>query len=415
MSLSSFAQEQRGRIDSKTTSIAGDRLAVHIEAATEAAGVDISRQQIHLVLAFTTSHWSIDGLASEAEKEIGFKAASKLLVPGDEFSAVAWEMDVWESPETAKSPLQLDVKDFPLKERLKSVLPTSAQAGSLGGHDTERTIVSLGKIPGRNVVVVLFANYMASIGRKGYSLMGTNSPEYIDVLESRWSRATSVSKRGASDELPYTVLLGDGTSRERVCDVLVLTSRAFEAAELPKTRKQIKDSLRTQPSEVKTAPKVESAPSVAKDQSQGPNILPWLLGIVVLAIAGLMAYRAKGSSSSGIRAIVVNDRTVPVDASQLEQGMFLAGDQYQGAQQSLVICPELKQHLVARLELRDQSVWISPMPGYSIVLVEGETAGSSVTLRAGERKVITFGLPEEEEFVLTSQNSTVQISFEVQN
>jgi hypothetical protein len=166
---------------------------------------------------------------------------------------------------------------------------------------------------------------------------------------------------------------------------------------------------------VKTAPKVESAPSVAKDQSQGPNILPWLLGIVVLAIAGLMAYRAKGSSSSGIRAIVVNDRTVPVDASQLEQGMFLAGDQYQGAQQSLVICPELKQHLVARLELRDQSVWISPMPGYSIVLVEGETAGSSVTLRAGERKVITFGLPEEEEFVLTSQNSTVQISFEVQN
>lgn len=203
-----------------------------LEVILHAEG-DPENQQIHLVVGFSTGHFSKDPLAAEASRMIAWSIVQDMLIEGDKVSCYAWETQVWDHAEPFNNPLTINSDLKQEKGTVKELFPLTTQQGSRGGHDTEQAIVEISSRLNTHsdAVIVLLTNTAASISIPGKKVIGANHPDYLSVLE-QWNRLPSVNKSGASLELPYTIIDSSGKSLLRTLDAVVLVPKRFQGASL---------------------------------------------------------------------------------------------------------------------------------------------------------------------------------------
>ena len=166
-----------------------DRLLSSVNQAVTVAGGDLERQNAHWVLAFSTGHFKSDPLGAQAAREVASQFVARQAVSGDRVTARAWELQPWTFRDASglTQPIGSDIQGD--KSGVDRLWPTTPAVGSLGGHDTERAAVAFTRefanLP--DTVLILLTNTAASVGASGSKLLGTNAPEYQDMLQ-KWMR-----------------------------------------------------------------------------------------------------------------------------------------------------------------------------------------------------------------------------------
>ncbi len=339
-------EERKARVDAETTRAAASTLARAINAAVKDSQGDLDRQQHHLVVAFSTGHFSQDPLAAEAARFVASELVDTLLIEDDRLSVFAWEMDLWNHSEAAGIPQRVTADSGPEKARLRSLWPLTPQAGSVGGHDTERALASIGgRLAGdRSAVVVMLTNTAASISAPGHRVIGANHPAYREIV-SRWKRVPQVNKSGASVVLPYTVRGPDGTETMRALDAVLLVSPSFagdpvgggsRAARLASPRPQ-------------APPPTPPTPVFPVGSTRiGFNPL-WLLWLIGAAAAIYLLVRLLGSPRRQMM-LQVNDVSFPLDGTaEGEDICHLIGAGYADAGSATVTIPNAPAARLARI------------------------------------------------------------------
>jgi hypothetical protein len=205
--LSGAAAQGSGKaeLDRNSVTPGAERLLQQVQEAVTTAGGDLERSQVNWVIAFSTGHYKADPLGAQAARELATQFVQRAAVQGDQVTARAWEMDIWEyrNPSGLTQIIGNDAQaDL---ERTAKLWPTTPAVGSVGGHDTERVAATLTRefegTPG--TVLILLTNTAASVGAAGIRVMGTNAPEYQEVL-TNWTRVAG-TQDGASLNLPYVI------------------------------------------------------------------------------------------------------------------------------------------------------------------------------------------------------------------
>ncbi|MCD0174987.1 hypothetical protein IHN32_03355 [Deinococcus sp. 14RED07] len=195
----------KAELDRNSVTPGAERLLQQVQEAVTTAGGDLERSQVNWVIAFSTGHYKADPLGAQAARELATQFVQRVAVQGDQVTARAWEMDIWEyrNPSGLTQVIGNDAQaDL---ERTAKLWPTTPAVGSVGGHDTERVAATLTRefadTPG--TVLILLTNTAASVGAAGIRVMGTNAPEYQEVLTG-WTRVAG-TQDGASLNLPYVI------------------------------------------------------------------------------------------------------------------------------------------------------------------------------------------------------------------
>ncbi|MCL6624842.1 MAG: hypothetical protein K6T17_09545, partial [Fimbriimonadales bacterium] len=220
------------------------------------------------------------------------KFGGAVLKEGDEFSVYGWEMDVWfRRKRLAPAGTSLKIEQHILDE-----CPVTPRQGSIDGHDTERAVVEIVRELGEpsNQLVLFLANHAQSVAppkRPNYPLLGENSQEYRNALES-WQRLLRVRESGASFVLPYKVIWRDGGVRERSLDVVVVAPRGLQPV--------------SSPSRVPLIPK--EVPS--QEPSQTPSGVGFVILLVALGVFGIVIWRWFQSSLGGTPIVEIEGERV---------------------------------------------------------------------------------------------------------
>lgn len=275
---------QKTQIDIDTASL--DRSAVVLykqtEAAVASAGGDLSKQHIHLVLAFSTGHFANDPIAADAARHIASSVSSRL-VEDDRLSVYAWELGLWPYSDYPQYPIQITTD----KRSYRKLWPLTPKSGSKGGHDTERAIVEITRQLGdsSDAVILLITNTAASIGNSSDKVIGQNAPEYLSVLK-RWDRVASPGKSGTSVSLPFDVVPPNGKRIKRTLDAVIVIPKNYSSTQL--------DHTRPEPPTIKHK-EVQEQPRHRHRQWK------WALIPIALAIAGvILAGKRMGLAVTGI-------------------------------------------------------------------------------------------------------------------
>lgn len=260
-----------------------------IQQAVAQAGGQLSNQHLHLVFAFSTGHFARDPLLAEAARAVATQVSLDELVPGDQVSAYAYEMNLWDQKGASLNPLTVPNDLTTLRANLQDLWPRSPQAGSSGGHDTEQAITSLAQklSAERDVVMVLLSNSAASVaGDRSQRIIGENAAAYRAALTD-WSRVRTNTTTGASSTLTFA----HAGSQPRTIDVVLVTPKQFGGAALDKPRAELLRTRAAQP------------PSPARP---GLPWWVWVVGGAVLLALALLLVRARNS-----RGLPSEDRAVP--------------------------------------------------------------------------------------------------------
>lgn len=319
------AQDAPGKLELDRASIQPgvERLSKIVQEAITASGGDLNRSQIHWVLAFSTGHYKTDPLGAQAVREFATQFIKANAVQGDQVTSRAWEMNTWEYRNASGLTLQIGTDPNGDKASVSRLWPTTPQVGSVGGHDTEQTAVTLtselAQDPG--AVLILLTNTAASVGAAGTKLLGTNAPDYQEMLQS-WNRVAG-TQDGASVNLPYTVH-GPGGDVPGQMQAVVFVPKTFSSAPIPgKTREeQLNRPEKTLPT------------------SKSPNVLPALLGLLLLGGGGVLAWKMLGNKggSGGRGAIRIGDTTFSLrDLPNGRPFCVLAGPGYRGEDDTPVV------------------------------------------------------------------------------
>lgn len=231
-----IAQEVRQpRVDENSIRQTALLLQRTIEDAIRDDGGDVQRQHVHLVLGFSTGHFGSDPLGAEAARGIAGLLTSSFLVRNDKLSVYAWEMKVWPHKPELGNPVFVpeDNSAGPEKKHLLDLFPLTPQAASTGGHDTEKAIVQITRQieDPSDAVIVLITNSAESIKAPGHQVIGTDDPEYRQVLQY-WKRQHQQNVSGASLALPFTVIPVVGNPISRSLDAVILLPAQFSGAPL---------------------------------------------------------------------------------------------------------------------------------------------------------------------------------------
>ncbi len=258
-----------------------------VRAAITQSGGDPEKQQIHLVVALKTGYFSEDPLRATAARDLVTNFAADFLVPGDVLTARAFEFGLWSHKDPAQLTLNLEDKtahDATTRKALFSSLwPITPKAGSVGGHDTERTLVELTRefSTETNVVLVLISNFAASQGTAGESLLGSNAPDYQSVLE-QWSRIEG-TQEGATLELPINMILPQNTTSAVSLAAIVMVPKTFSGT-------MFTQGTRTTLLGVETA---------LQPAASGGSSLPIFIGLGVLLLGGIVFFLLKNNKGTG--------------------------------------------------------------------------------------------------------------------
>ncbi len=320
---------RQDRVDEASVETAARALRDTLARAVREAGGDIERQHVHLILAFSTGHFNKDPLRAQAARLLAWYLIRDTLVEGDQLSCYAWELSLWDhrrgQPRTVT--VEASARNDPAKQKLQDMFPTTVQDGSVGGHDTERAILEIVREVGNasDAVMVLITNDAQSVAPKGYQTIGTDNPEYQQVL-NWWRRLPQVSQSGASQEVRFDVHLAAGGKTQRKLDVVVLTPLQFGGQNLPKGRA---DLLRTF-----TAPTGSRSSSRVLYSKMFWGLV--LLAVAVVTAIVLSARKSPSRAAPKVSAIRINGQTVSVGHVQDGQMVcrLVAGD-YPSASESI--------------------------------------------------------------------------------
>jgi hypothetical protein len=308
------------RLDPPSVDPGVTKLRELIADAVSGSGGDLERQPVHLAVGFSTGNFARDPLSAEAARAAATTLVRTMLVRGDHLSAYAWEMNLWAHPESDPVPLPVTSDAIPDKESLQRIWPLTPQAGSRGGHDTERTIVQIAERNGHDAstVIVLLANTAASINSTGKRVIGENHPTYQATMEG-WRRMPEVNPSGASVVLPYTVIPLAGPPVTRWLDAVVVVPRAFASTSLG-------TATRSERLAAAMAP-----PPVPPASSRGRNPLPLILGLLLglgLLAAGIFYFTRRPRPAP----VALRVEGEPFDLGTVPEGeeiCHLAGPGYQ--------------------------------------------------------------------------------------
>ena len=163
-------------------------IITQIQTAARDAGCDVNHCGLDIVLAFATSHFGSDPGHAEGMRQLALDFLRRFSAQGDRVAVAGWEMDLW----SWAGPVTL-VGGTPA-ERANAVaplLPRTPRAGSIGGHDTERSICSIWQraratLDPSSCVIVLFTSHQASMlppTGDHETLLGANAPKYTATLQ----------------------------------------------------------------------------------------------------------------------------------------------------------------------------------------------------------------------------------------
>ncbi|MGC8669500.1 MAG: hypothetical protein ACP5VE_15440 [Chthonomonadales bacterium] len=280
-------------------------VVAELRAGAKASGCDLDHRGVDLVLAFSTSHFGTDPGHAAGLRELALDFVRRFSTVGDRVAVAGWEMDLW----SWSGPVNLSA-DTPAGRvaEVSPLLPRTPQAGSVGGHDTERSICSIWKrvqsvMDPRSCVVLLFTSHQASMlppEVRGQKLLGANDPEYAEVMD-RVTRMPAIAVSFA------TMKQGDGAAWvPRQADVVVLIPHALEGRILLSPRG------------------AAGAPTSAGHVHPSPNWkLAGLVGLValVLLLGGVSVLRfariwrsrvSDGPAPTGDLVLVYHGQTVPI-------------------------------------------------------------------------------------------------------
>lgn len=228
---------ERGRVVEESIAEGSEALRQTIIQTVAEAGGNVREDAIHLAVGFSTGHFGLDPLHAEGCRLIARRLADQLLWPGDRFSVFAWEFGIWDHRPGNNWGIRVDGTGEDVIRDFNDILPRTPSSESVGGHDTELTIVqAVDRLGDRNVVLVLLTNSVASVrGRAEQSLLGENDRSFVDRM-GRLLRAPSVNRAGASLVLTFRIELPDGRVTDRTAEALVLVSKPFVGSRLSTTR-----------------------------------------------------------------------------------------------------------------------------------------------------------------------------------
>lgn len=304
-----FAQVPTGesKLVSESVARVSDNLEAMIAAGVAENGGDLETQHVHWVFAFSTGHFSGEPLRAQAARETALELLRRFAVPGDTVSAYAFEMDLWSHPGISLNPITLQAGGAAGLDAAARAFPLTAQAGSVGGHDTERSLVSIGnQLSGaHDVVLVVFTNRAASVttDQVARPLLGENSQPYRAFLAQMW-RAPAANRSGASYEAVYDVQRSDGGTVQNTLDVVVAISRQFEGTPLATSRAEAKGEFSVEPAA--TAPAETATVPEARNTT---STIIWLVLVGGLLLGGYLLFRS-GRVSPGMR-----DPNISVDGT----------------------------------------------------------------------------------------------------
>lgn len=210
-------------VDENSVAEAARVLRAQIFHAVTEAGGDLEHQHLHLVLAFSTGHFSTHPIAAQTARQLAWLLARDTLIAGDRVTCYAWEMSVWNHRSGEDKSVVVSDSRPEAKTRLQELFPLTAQSGSRGGHDTERAIVEITKQVGdaTDVVIVLITNDAHSVAPKGTQTIGADNSEYLRTLQN-WTRLSQTSPTGAWLRLSYNIINAQGQVREQWLDIVAV-------------------------------------------------------------------------------------------------------------------------------------------------------------------------------------------------
>ncbi|GGL18865.1 hypothetical protein [Deinococcus radiotolerans] len=299
--LSASAEDVgKAELDRSSLNASAQRLEQVVTEAVTTAGGDLDRMQAHWVIAYSTGHYKSDPLGAQAARELATQFVERVAVRGDRVTARAWEMDLWEyrNPSGLTQVIGNDTQGD--LGRITNLWPTTPAVGSVGGHDTERTATTLTTEFAKqaDTVLILLTNTAASVGAPGARLLGTNAPEYQQVL-SNWTRVGG-TQDGATLNLPYVVRAPSGDIQGQM-QAVVFLPKTFTAAALT-------GGTRT---EQHSGAQAKATPTGG---GAGVNPAAVLAGLLVLGGAAFGAWKLLGSGggSGGRGGVRVGDTTFSV-------------------------------------------------------------------------------------------------------
>ncbi len=363
-------------------------LVERIRAAVTDRGVDPDMNRFDLVFAFMTSHFGSDPGHAEGLRQLASDCIKRFADNGDRVGIASWEMDMWDwKPAVAFVAASPEAR----VSQVRSLLPRTPRAGSIGGHDTERSLCSLwdklGVPAGQSdVVVVVLGTEEASMlppGGQG-NLLGADAPSYASLTRS--------ATRHPAVRLAFESSKTDGTDAwtPRTATAFVVVPRLLAGRPAPKRG-----------TEVQPFPPL------------WVRMLLWFLGVLaVLVSMGVVAKRLVGSHTPRIGNLKVGDRDwqIPVSGESCKWSVvgegFAGGDPDRCAVADTLDGPVPPSVLVElRFDGKARTVTVAPMQG--ITLKKGATVCSgpmtlepgSTTFRVTGRTVSPDPLTPEEMFV----------------
>ncbi|GGR72345.1 hypothetical protein GCM10008959_37330 [Deinococcus seoulensis] len=284
--VSASAQETgKAELDRSSVTPGAERLLQQVQEAVTTAGGDLDRSQVNWVIAFSTGHYKADPLGAQAARELATQFVQKVAVQGDQVTARAWEMDTWEYRNPAGLTQVIGNDAQADLERTANLWPTTPAVGSVGGHDTERAAVTLTRefsdAPG--TVLILLTNTAASVGAAGIRVMGTNAPEYQELL-GNWTRVSG-TQDGATLNLPYVVSTPSRQIQGQM-QAVVFVPRTFTSAPLA--------------GGTRTEQRTNAPKQTGTDGGKGgPNPAGLLVALLVLGGAGFAVWKLIGGGGAG--------------------------------------------------------------------------------------------------------------------
>ena len=309
-----------GEIGGESIKSASSTLRESIEQAVRENGGDLEREHLHLIIGFSTGHFSSDPNPAKAARAIASSLVSELLVKGDRLSVFAWEMGLWDPQGSRRNPITVSEDRGPDKDRLQDLWPLKPQSRNSRGHDTERAISEITlRIGGANdAVIVLLTREAASMDAPDERASGANDAGY-QAIQPLWRRLPQVNESGASVVLPYTVAHPNGDLRNQNLDAVVVVPRRFASAQLSDGTRSERLAVSPLPATVAPAPFVPPAVN-----------WPLIFFVIGLACVGMViAYVL--IRSKGPRAWTMEVSGQPFDLSSVKPGeevCHLAGSGY---------------------------------------------------------------------------------------
>jgi hypothetical protein len=299
-------------LDSGSVAGAVEALTGLAEREVRASGGDLGSQHVHWVFAFSTGHFALDPIRAQAARETVLALLERSAVPGDLVSVVAFEMDVWRHAGAEANPLTLPDDAAVARRSVAAMLPLTTQAGSRGGHDTERALVDIaaGVEEAAGPIIFVFTNRAASLTTDAAArpLLGEDAVAYQSLLRA-WRRAPAVNRSGAAFEATYEVERATGERVVTTLDVVLLTPAAFVSAPTPAPRSELALGNR-RPRPVSPSADGDTEGPIGRAAAIAAALA--IAGLGALAMAALRR-RATSPGRGGQRIVTIQGAPIPLD------------------------------------------------------------------------------------------------------